>query len=370
MQLKDFVSITASLINRMRGTQTRVTDFNVGSVARTMLEAPASEIEELYQQMFIGLREAIPVSVYNAFDFARRPAQRATGVIRYTVTSSGSVRSLPGGSVFERPGTGLTVAVNADVPIAAGVTFVDVAVTATAAGLIAPVPAGTAFLPDAAGDGFVSAVAQGSFWQGADAESADAQRQRFVAFLASLHRGTKAALSYALDTFCTVSNEHGVIVERAALHRVDEPWLSDPNDPPGLIEVYIHNGVNGASSELLTRTREVLVGYDLPDGTPVAGYKAAGTQVAVIAAVTQTVNVTGVATLAAGVNGPAVRALVQASIAEYLFGLGIGDDVIRAELYAAAMSVAGVVDFVPSAPAANVVVPAGAKAVPGTLVVT
>ena len=47
MQIKDFASITASMIYRMRAGQDSVTDFESGSVARSLLAAPAQEIEEL-----------------------------------------------------------------------------------------------------------------------------------------------------------------------------------------------------------------------------------------------------------------------------------------------------------------------------------
>ena len=60
-QIKNFASIVASMINRMSATQNKVTDFNVGAVGRTLIEAPAIEIDQLYQQMFNGLKEAIPV---------------------------------------------------------------------------------------------------------------------------------------------------------------------------------------------------------------------------------------------------------------------------------------------------------------------
>jgi hypothetical protein len=53
-QLKDFVSIVAAMLNRAKATQSRLTDFEVGSVARTLIEAPAIEIEQLYQRMFAG----------------------------------------------------------------------------------------------------------------------------------------------------------------------------------------------------------------------------------------------------------------------------------------------------------------------------
>ncbi len=52
-QIKDFTSIVASMVNHMRGTQKKVTDFQKGSVARTLVEAAAVENEELYLQMFL-----------------------------------------------------------------------------------------------------------------------------------------------------------------------------------------------------------------------------------------------------------------------------------------------------------------------------
>ena len=45
-QIKDFTSIAAGLINVVRATTNKVTDFNRGSVIRTMLEATAAEIED------------------------------------------------------------------------------------------------------------------------------------------------------------------------------------------------------------------------------------------------------------------------------------------------------------------------------------
>ena len=83
-QLKDFPSIAASMVNHARAIQNKLTDFNIGSVARTMLEAPAVEIEEQYQQMFIGLKEGIPVATYSSFGFEKRAAEPAVGVIRFT----------------------------------------------------------------------------------------------------------------------------------------------------------------------------------------------------------------------------------------------------------------------------------------------
>jgi hypothetical protein len=47
-QLKNFTSIAGAMINHMRGTQSDITDFVIGSKARTLVEAPAIEMDELY----------------------------------------------------------------------------------------------------------------------------------------------------------------------------------------------------------------------------------------------------------------------------------------------------------------------------------
>lgn len=67
-QLKDFYSITASMVNYIRGTLSGITDFNPGSTARTLLEAPAIEMDQLYQEMFFGIREGVETGIFRSFE--------------------------------------------------------------------------------------------------------------------------------------------------------------------------------------------------------------------------------------------------------------------------------------------------------------
>ena len=85
-QIKDFVSISAGSINHARAVTDKVTDWAPGSVARTLIEAPAVEIEELYLQMFLGLRDAIPVATFKSFGFEKLPAARAQGWVTVYLT--------------------------------------------------------------------------------------------------------------------------------------------------------------------------------------------------------------------------------------------------------------------------------------------
>ena len=99
-QIKKFNSIVASMINWVSGTTTKVTDFNIGSVVRTLLEAVAIELEELYYQLLQAVEEAIEEAIYRAFNFPRNPAERATGMVTfYRTMGSDAIIVIPRGSL-------------------------------------------------------------------------------------------------------------------------------------------------------------------------------------------------------------------------------------------------------------------------------
>jgi len=95
-QVKKFDSIVASMLNWLSSTTDKITDFNIGSVSRTLLESVAIELEELYYQLLKAVEEAIEESIYRAFNFPRNPAERATGAITFTrLTGSETTITVP-----------------------------------------------------------------------------------------------------------------------------------------------------------------------------------------------------------------------------------------------------------------------------------
>jgi uncharacterized phage protein gp47/JayE len=80
-QLKNFNQIVASLVNWLAANQTTITDFNQGSVARTLCEAFGSELNEVYFRIFKGLDDAQAAGIYNSFDFPKKSATSATGTV-------------------------------------------------------------------------------------------------------------------------------------------------------------------------------------------------------------------------------------------------------------------------------------------------
>jgi uncharacterized phage protein gp47/JayE len=98
-QVKKFDSIIASMINWISSTTSKITDFTIGSVVRTLLEAVAMELEELYYQLQIAAEEAIEESIYRTFNFPRNPPLKSTGIERFTrLLGSTAIISIPQGT--------------------------------------------------------------------------------------------------------------------------------------------------------------------------------------------------------------------------------------------------------------------------------
>lgn len=368
-QIKDFRSIAASMINWMRATQNKLTDFNEGSVARTLVEAPAAEIDELYQQMFIGLKEAIPVSVYNSFGFDAVTELPATGIIRVSVTASAVSITIPAGTEFSLPFGDITYLSSTDVVIQPGSTYADVAVACSVPGSAGNILPGQSFTAQPTIGGFQSAQNLSAFASGVDTETAEDRKNRFNAFIAALPRGTVAALTYGLGlTYLTDAD--GNKAERVVSSSIIEPWLSDNTKPISLVECYIHNGTGGTSGNLVTRAREVIYGYNDASGNAVPGWKAAGVKVDVFAATESLVPVTGVLTPLAGYDKTSLIEQARQVIYAYILSLRIGEPVIKSELIAQVMGIDGVFNVTFSAPANDRTVDKKTKLMPGAITLT
>lgn len=370
-QIKDFASITAGAINWIRATTQRITDFNVGSVIRTMIEACAVEIEELYQRMFIGIREAIPVSVYNSFDFAALPAVASSGLVRVTIAAATADVLIPTGTKFSVAGRSVFYTATGDVVIAAGNTMGDVSVVASEDGSSGNLPSGAIFDVQPAPTNFVGATNLADFINGRDLENDADRKIRFNEFIASLNRGTVRALQYGAKNFAKLYDSAGHLIERVQFVNVVEPYELDVTQPTGLVLMYIHNGVGSTSPALVAKTKDVMYGYTDPVTQEVVpGWKAAGVVVTVIACTEQLVNVYGVITEVPGYDHDTVAAAAGDLITQYLLGLDIGESAIAAKIIELAMSVEGVYNFHLSSPAADVVPSSSTKVMPGYVALT
>ena len=353
-QIKDFASVSASLANLMRATTRKVTDFGVGSVTRSLLDASAAEIDELYQRMVLGLRESIPVATYNSFDFAALAAAPASGTLVASLVAPDTPILIAARTVFSSAAARVEYESIADITVPVGASSVNIPVVARLPGTIGNLAAGQSFRATPVIPNITAISNPAAFANGADAETPEARKIRFNAFIQTLSRGTGAALVFGAKTHGVRLDAAGAVVERVVTMLVNEPWRTDPAQPVGLVRCFIHNGVGSTTAELVSNTSRALHGYRDAAGRAVPGWKAAGIRLEVIAATERAVNVTGDLVAAAGFDKPTLLSEAVREVRAHILGREIGESVLRANLIFAVMAIQGVQNFTLSAPAADV----------------
>jgi hypothetical protein len=346
---KDFLSIVGGMINWMRGATDKVTDYRIGSVTRTMLEAPAIEIDELYQNMLRGLVDGIPVAIYQGFGFERLPAAAAAGIVTFSVDAPATdVIVIPAGTVVGTSDQQITFVTLVEVTIGVGETSVSVSVACTEAGLVGNVVSGQISVV-VSGPGGIDVTNAAPISSGRDEESDEQRAARFLEYIRSLSRGPLASIEYGLKQ-AAVRNAEGVVIERVVSSRCIEGYLLGAY-PPGYVDCYVWNGGAGASPELIAEAQRVVDGYRDTAGNAVLGWKAAGVVARVYGVELRSVAVTAVIGTRDGVLTAAQLQALADNIGAYINDVAIGGTVFIAGMTAAAMRVPNVLDakFLPDA---------------------
>lgn len=345
-QLKTFTSIVAGMLNHVRGTAPDLTDFNVGAINRVLLEAPATEIDECYQQTFNGLRAAIPVATYQSFNFDKLPAAPTTGILHVVIGVTAADVTIPAGQVFSTLGSSATYVSQAAVTIPAASSTADVSVVSAVVGSLGNLPAGQAFTATPSIANFISATNALIMNDGRDLESPEERKQRFVSYIQTIQRGTDAALIYGSRT-CALFNTAGIEIERVRAVGLIEPYLADNTQPISWIQIFVHNGVGSTSSPLVALVDKVLRGYTDPlTGLKIAGWKAAGTKLDVAAATEITTNLVGAITAAAGFVAADLAAAAEGVVQAAILALDCGATLQLQQLVIAVSAIPGVANFV------------------------
>lgn len=281
-QIKDFASVVASQINHARAVTDKVTDLQPGSVVRTLMEAPAVEIEELYMQFFLGLRDAIPVATFRSFGFDKLPAAIARGFVSVSkVVPHAEDLEIPAGTAFSTA-DGRSYVSSEAVIWEAGTNVVRIPVQATSAGLAGNVAAGVIVSSPFFDEDYT--VNNSAITTGRDAESDREREARFAEFVRSLSRGTVVACDYAARQ-SRVLDEDGNLFEyvtRAGLL-----------ENPGYVRIFIYSSGGLASDGLLTDGQRRIDGWrDEVTGVITPGYRAAGVRVDVLPMIERVIDAT------------------------------------------------------------------------------
>lgn len=359
-QIKDFVSIVAGQINHARGVTDKITDFLPGSVARTLMEAPAVEVEELYMQMLLGLRDAIPVATFKSFGFDQLPAARAAGFV--SISRPAPVLAplvVAAGTVFVAT-DGREYTSTSAVTWAANQAVVRVPVSYSAPGLAGNISAGLITSSPAFGVGY--SVSNPAITTGRDAET-DAEREaRFAEFVGALSRGTVHACLYAAR-LAVVLDADGNVFERVTRAGLDEH--------PGRVRIYLYTN-RGAPSEQILASAQATIDGSRNDqlGTITPGYRSAGVRVDVLPMVERSVPL---AIRVGMLDGYTLNSAVEQRLGDImstvLVGVLPGSVLYIGEMIEAMLAVPGVATIVPVS-SSNIVCGPNEALVSGTLTVT
>jgi len=346
---KRFGDIVSRMIQWVTTYSTKLTDFNTGSATRTMLEAVAWVVEDLYEDLFLGFREMVRLFIYDLFAFRRKDAVKSGGSVVFSRNvADPSVIDIPIGTIVETT-DGVQFETTENATIAASATdSAATAIRALVAGTSGDVPAHTItnMVTDVAGVDAVDNSADTG--DGRDRESDTDLQVRFRKFVTNLAKTTKYGLEAGAEQV------QGVYQAKIVEHPTTR----------GHLYLYIDDGSGSAGSALLTAVRAKIEGSGIAIDP---GWRGAGTFIEYLSASAVLVNITQTLFLVSGADAAAVLAAVESAQASYVNQHRMGVDVVKEQLKHVAKKNPDVRDISMTIPAGNTAVADGQVAKIGTI---
>lgn len=337
---QDFTTLVRNMVAAVQAGAAQLLDLSPGSALRAIIEATSSVVvwlESLILQVLTLTRAATSSgtdldSWMADFGLTRLPAAAATGTVtfsRFTATQQAVV--LLNSSVQTGDGTqAFVVALDTTNPaynanfggyvLAPGVSSVTVPVQAVNLGSGGNVLAATITVIAQAILGVDTVTNAAGFTSGIDAETDMAFRLRFIAYIASLSKATKAAVGYAISS-----------VRQGLQFQIVENQQYAGTTDNGYFFVVVDDGTGSPSSTLLSTINNAI-----------DAVRGLGIRFGVFSPVVVTASVTMVITSAAGYAHATVVGLVGTALTTFLNTLPLGTSLSYTQLAAIAYGVAGV----------------------------
>lgn len=290
LRLKSLNEIMQGMTGWVTARTNKITDFNVGSVVRTLFESIALQLEEVYYSMWKNFLWAVENSVFNSFGFSRKVETKATTYITTLFKHALEFSyTIPKGTKFSKYGGDLYYQSTAPVVVSVGSIQAIVPVECIKGGSIGNC---LAYEIDTMVT-FNSLVQQvynaEDIVDGRDAETKPERKERFIKYLRSLARGTEDAIMYgALE----VDGVTGAWPDCSEI---------------GLVKLYIH-GPSGSqlSDSKITEVKENIVNY-----------RSAGVEVLILPVVPVAINLSVTITIREGYDVSTYKELVTKATENY-----------------------------------------------------
>lgn len=367
--IRNFDAITASLIASVSSGTIKTTDFNVGSVVRTMLEAVALTMEDLNINTWQGLLDAIETAVYKGFDFKRLQPSKSSGVVRF-ISDVPAVATvvIPVGTLVKVPGTSKEYVTTIAGQIDIGETETSIRVEATVEGSVANTTPDSVTELVAPLTGVDSITNNAAFSSGRDLETSLERRDRFRRFIVSLARSHREGIEFAART-AVILDANDIVIESVTDVFVFELFTVNPTAPAGYFDVFIHSGPD-TSAEIVAEAQKIIDGFEDPTLGRVAGFRAAGDVASVKAAEEIIINVDADIIVSEGFSFAELEASIIDSIVVIFEASKIAQDFLVNDIICSIKAVSGVFDVIMNTPTANVTIAFNQVGILGTITLT
>ncbi|WP_041692073.1 baseplate J/gp47 family protein [Erwinia billingiae] len=322
LNIKSFATLVSDQVTAMQASAAGLVDLVIGSILRSITESNAGVamwIQQLIVNLLVTTRAATcsgeDLDTWMAdFSFSRLSAVQSTGPVtfsRFTATNQALIAV--GSSVTTTDGTqAFTVttdttnaaydSVQVGYIIAAGVSSLSVPVQANTAGAAGNAQAGTITVISGSIQYVDTVTNSTTFTNGKDAESDTDFRARFVLWIASLSKATKAAIGYAISS-----------MQSGVTYTLTENIAYNGTAQPGYFYAVVDDGSGTPTSTFLDQV------YSAIDA--VRGFT---TTFGVFPPSVLTANVSMTITSDPSGSHSAIVSLAQAAIQEYIASLSLG----------------------------------------------
>jgi len=322
IQVQDWVTLVRNQVSTIQGYAKVLVDLTVGSILRAVVEANAAVtiwLQGLIMQVLAITRAATSSgadldSWVADFGVTRLAAVAATGTVtfsRFTTTQqvvvplTAVVQTADGTQQFNVVVDTTNPAYSATLGgyvIAAGVASVNVPVQAVVSGAAGNAVIGAVSTIVGAISGVDTVTNTAAFTNGADAESDAALRTRFIAYVASLSKATKAAVGYAITS-----------LQQGLSYSLVENQTYGGATQMGYFFAVVDDGTGSPSSTLLSSASNAIDAV-----RPLCSSFGVFAPVVVNATVAMT------AAIAAGYDPVATKALIVTALKNYINSLKLG----------------------------------------------
>jgi uncharacterized phage protein gp47/JayE len=358
-----FEDLLADQITYFAAQSARATDFNPGSVTRTILEIIAQIQERRDVAAWSTLNRAIDEAVFDAWGFSKKEAQAATGQITlFRAIGDTTPFTIRQGDVFRVPESTINVyeaispAFNPDGSDAwvshsgsvwtarddGAINYATINVACVTPGVVGNIGTGLITQADFPIPGIVQILNFRPLTNGTDVSSDAERRAEFAAYIQALPRGTVESIKFGAKTAVLLDN-FGAVIERVRKVNVVE-YPTAPVTTPGTINIYVNSGSPATTSALITQCQNVINGYVDSQGVRQDGWRAAGITAVVLESLYQNVSMRLDITVATGYQLENVVTLVKQAIQNLFSVLDVGDKLIRSDLLMYIKLVPGVLD--------------------------